>query len=69
MRKTQDAAGNLRAVLARRNMTRRELADMLDENEMWVSRRLSGKTPISVDDLDRFAHALSVPMTDLLAAS
>ena len=33
---------------------------------MWVSDRLSGKTAISVNDLDRIAEALGMEAADLL---
>lgn len=65
----QETAGNLRAALGRKNISRAELARMLGENEMWVGRRLNGQTSITTDDLLRFARALDIPAADLLVAS
>jgi len=64
-----DAAANLRAELARRKMTNKELGRLLGENEMWVGRRVNGHVPITVNELLRFARALDLPAADLLAAS
>lgn len=61
-----DAAANVRAELARRNMSRAQLARLIDENDMWVSRRLSGTTAITVEDFVRIAAALNVPAAELL---
>ncbi len=59
-------AANIRAALARRNIPQYRLADLIGENEMWVSRRLKQGTPISVDDLVRIAAALDVDPVELL---
>ena len=47
-------------------MSRAELARRLDVAEMWLSRRLTGRTPITVEDLGRIATALGVPAGSLL---
>jgi transcriptional regulator with XRE-family HTH domain len=69
MDQSRETAANLRAAMGRRRLSRKDLAYLLGENEMWVGRRVNGKTPITIDDLDRFARALSVPMNELLTAS
>lgn len=67
MKETADAvAANVRAELGRQNMSRAELARRLDVAEMWLSRRLTGRTPITVEDLGRIATALGVPAGSLL---
>ena len=69
MDQSRETAANLRAAMGRRQLSRKDLAHLMGENEMWVGRRVNGKTPITVDDLDRFAHALSLPMSELLAVA
>ena len=66
------ASGHVRAELARRNLTRAELAEMLGVQDMWLARRLKDQVPLSIDDLVRIARALDVPLAtliDLKAAS
>lgn len=60
-------AANICAELARTGMTRAALARALGHNEMWVSRRLVGRTRITVDELMRIADAIGVPVVSLLA--
>lgn len=62
----QATAEQLRATLARRRITGTRLAEMLGTNAMWAQRRMSGSVPITVNDLDRIATALDVPLSDLL---
>lgn len=62
----QATAEQLRATLARRKITGAQLAKMLDTNPMWVQRRMRGDVPITVNDLERIAGALDVPLADLL---
>ncbi len=59
-------AANIRAALARRNIPQYRLAELIGENEMWVSRRLKQGTPIKVDDLVRIAAALDMDPVELL---
>lgn len=63
---SKEVAGNIRALMGRHGITRRELAQELHTNEMWVGRRLNEQTPITVDDLRRFASALGCTVGDLL---
>lgn len=53
-------AAEIRAHLGRYNITGRELARRLDEQQNWVSRRLSGTVTITVNDLLRIARVLDV---------
>lgn len=62
------AAGNVRAEMGRRQVSRVEMAHRLGVSDMWVGRRLNGQVAITVDDLGRMAEALEVPVVDLLAA-
>jgi len=60
------AAGEIRAILARRRSTGKELAETLGVSRSWVSYRLIGTTEITLNDLERIARALDVDIADLL---
>ena len=59
-------AEEVRAVMARRRMSGRELANQLGVSPSWISYRLSGKQPIDINDLAAIAAALSVGVHELL---
>jgi transcriptional regulator with XRE-family HTH domain len=63
---TQRTAANLRAELARRKLTYRQVAADLGLTTSSVARRMSGATPLDVDELAKFAEYLGVPVTALL---
>ena len=63
---TAAIAEEIRAMMARRRMSGRELARRLDVSPAWVSYRLSGVQEIGVNDLSRIARLLQVHMVDLL---
>jgi transcriptional regulator with XRE-family HTH domain len=48
--------------LARRDLTNKQFAALIGENEMWVSRRVRGHTQLTFDDIERAATALDVPL-------
>jgi transcriptional regulator with XRE-family HTH domain len=56
----------IRVWMARRRLNQSELAELLGEGQPWVSRRLGGRTPLTVDDLQRVADALGVDVLALL---
>lgn len=58
--------GQLRAELARRQITKSELAGKLNVSDMWVYRRLSGSIPLNLRDLDRITEALDIDPRQLL---
>ena len=60
------AAGEIRAILARRRSTGKDLAAQLNVSRSWVSYRLTGTTEITLNDLQRIAEALDVPIIDLI---
>jgi transcriptional regulator with XRE-family HTH domain len=65
------ASGQLRAEIARRDLTVRELAELLGVSEMWVSRRSRGRVQLSLADIERISDALGLPtqfFTDRTAA-
>lgn len=59
-------AEEVRALMARRRVSGRRLAELLDVSPSWVSYRMTGVTPIGLDDLQRIAEVLGVDVVDLL---
>lgn len=59
-------AEEIRAVLARRRMSGRQLATHLGVSQTWMSSRLSGSTPIDLNDLERIASVIGIEVVDLL---
>lgn len=62
-------AEEIRALLARRKISGRELARQLDVSPSWISYRLTGQQPIDVNDLAAIAEALGIQPVDLLRAA
>jgi len=62
-------AEEVRAMMARRRVSGRELARRLDVSAAWVSYRLTGTQPIDLNDLERIADALGVTVFDLIPRS
>ena len=56
----------IKVMLLRRNMSGRRLAAKLGVSQTWLSSRLAGTTPIDLNDLDRIATAIGVPVQALL---
>lgn len=54
--------------LTRRRMQRKDLAEAIGWAPSQVTRRLSGRTQLSIDDLGLIAGALEVPIAVLLPA-
>ncbi|ROO51037.1 helix-turn-helix protein [Micromonospora sp. Llam0] len=65
-RLTDLVAEEIRALQGRRRVSGRELARRLGETPSWVNYRLTGVTPINLNDLERIATALGVTVVDLL---
>lgn len=61
-------AEEIRALMARRKMSGRDLAAQLGVSPSWISYRLSGKQPIDLNDMASIAHALGVGVHQLLPA-
>lgn len=59
-------ATEIRVTMARRHWNQAELARRLGVSEQWVSTKLRGKSAMFVNDLERIAQALNVPMPELL---
>lgn len=62
-------AGNIRAEMARRNVTQARIATRLGKTQQSVSTKLRGHRPISVDELYEIAAELGVEPAALLAGS
>lgn len=54
--------GQIKAEMARRDLTGEQLAGRLGVSSMWVSKRLRGVVPIAVAELEQIADALAVPV-------
>jgi len=59
-------AEEIRIWLIRRRLNGVELAQRAGMTQAYLSRRLTGATPLDVDDLARIARALGVEVMDLL---
>ena len=59
-------AAEIRAELARRQMSQAALARALEVSEMYVSRRLQSGTGLEVADLERIAAVLEVPVSHFI---
>lgn len=58
-----DIAAEVRAELARQNISRRGLARRMGVSNDYVARRIAGRIPISADDLRTIAFLLGVPIS------
>ena len=65
---SERTAGAVRAELARRRISGRELAQGLDWSVGKTWRRLSGEHPLDIDELDAIARYLAVPVASLIPA-
>lgn len=63
---SQMVAEEIRALMARRRVSGRQLAGELGVSPSWVSYRLTGTQPIDINDLMLIAKALGVGVHDLL---
>ena len=62
-------AEEIRVALARTRTSQRALADKLGVNPMWVNDRVNANTEIGLNELERIARALKLPVSDLIPAS
>lgn len=66
---TSHTVDTIRAEMARRRLSNKALAEHLGMSQVGVSRRLSGKQSLTVDELAGIAEFLDVPVGDLLPPS
>lgn len=59
-------AANIRAAMAIQKVSAARLAGRLDEGPRWVQRRTSGTADLTLQDVERFALVLDVPVSHLL---
>lgn len=62
----EQAAEEIRALLARRKMSATQLARQMSVSQTYVWRRLSGETAFDLDDLEKISSLLGVEVTELL---
>jgi transcriptional regulator with XRE-family HTH domain len=55
--------------MRRRGLNQTQLADRIGVHQTWVSARLTGKTGISVEDLELLGRALGVPAAEFFRDS
>lgn len=60
---------NIRAELARQQMTQTQVAELLELTQSGVSSRLRGETRWKVDELTRLAEALRIDVAVLLSTT
>ena len=65
----EEAAGELRALLARRRISASQLGRMLGWKQSYMARRIDGRVALDLDDLQAIAAALDVPVAALLPRS
>lgn len=58
-------AGEIRAEMARRRITQEEMARRLGTDQAVVSRKLRAASPFTLRDIERWAAALDIPITQL----
>ncbi|ADG97659.1 helix-turn-helix domain protein [Segniliparus rotundus DSM 44985] len=61
-------AAEVRALLARRDMTRAQLAEKIGVEYPVLCRAVKGQRPWRLDELQKVADALAVPVAQLLPA-
>lgn len=62
----ESVASEVRAGMARSKRTSLALAEHLGVSHAYVSRRLNGHLPFTLDDLEKIAAFLEVPVASLL---
>jgi transcriptional regulator with XRE-family HTH domain len=62
-------AAELRAEMARANVSGAELARRLEVPASWVQRRMSGASPLTVEDLERLAAGLQINLESVILAA
>lgn len=60
------AIDNIRAEMARRRLSQRDVADAIGISQPSLSQKLANKRPIDLAELEAIARALGVSAADLL---
>lgn len=61
-------AANMRRIRLEKKMTQEKVAEIAELHPNYISSVERGERNISIGNIERIAHALGVPMTDLLSA-
>ena len=64
---TQLVTEEIRVEMTRQRLSQRELAERLGWTQGFLSRRLTGVTPMSLDEADRIAWALGISLLEVQA--
>lgn len=64
---TAAVAEELRAQMARKRVSGRELARRVHVSAQWMSQRTRGVVPMDTNDMEMLAAALGITLTELLA--
>jgi transcriptional regulator with XRE-family HTH domain len=64
---TRRTAAQIRALMAARRLTGRDLGAVLELSPAAISRRLYGDGSFSLDEVEVTAEWLGVPLTDIIA--
>jgi transcriptional regulator with XRE-family HTH domain len=56
----------LRDEMTRKNVSQRDLADLLDTNQSRISKLLNGHVDMRVDDLEQLAFGLGLPIVEVI---
>jgi|GEM_PF-4397554 len=64
---TADLAGEIRAEIARRKLSRAVLENAWAVNQSSVSAKLNGRSPLSAEEIDKAAQALGYDPFDFVA--
>lgn len=62
------AANNIRAELARRNISASQAAEAIEMSKQAFSNRMTGKKPFNIEELEKLATLLECSVFDLLKA-
>lgn len=65
---TERVAAEVRAELARRKLSRRDLESILGLSQPSVARRVNGDTPFNLAELEQICEWLSINPGDLVVA-
>jgi len=63
---TRYVAAEVRAAMARRQISQQALADAVGWTQAYLARRLVGRVPFDVSDLEKLGEFLDVPVTSFL---
>jgi transcriptional regulator with XRE-family HTH domain len=69
MKATEAVAGEIRAELARQRLTQAWLADEIGVDRSVMSRKLGGRSSLTVEDAVRAAEVLDIPIVRLFSAT